>query len=126
MKKARFHIAVAVFAGMLFLAVTVSHACIGTTAPHGSHDHSGIQAAGLQLASHSEAPDAGCTSIRDHLLSLAPERSSHAIHLTSGLLSMLTFVRLASINVDTASAEGRAGCAGIQPRPYFFKSVLRI
>ena len=129
MKKNRFHIVVAVLAGMLFITVTVAHACAGTAALQIAHDHSGILAAGSVQSSHSAAPEAGCRSIRDRLLSLGAERSAHATLLTSGFHTMPTLVGRQSTEIDTLPAEGPPGCAGTPVAPerlYFSKSILRI
>ncbi len=129
MKKDRFQIAVAVFAGILFVAVTVAHACIGTAAPREAHDHSRMLSAGLLQASHAEAQDPGCSSIRDCLLSLGAERASHATALISGLHAMPTIVGRPSVEIDRLPSERRRGQVRIsvaQAPLYLSKSVLRI
>lgn len=128
MKKNRFHIAVAVFAGILFLAVTVAHACIGTTAPHGSHDHSAIQSAGFVQALHSEAQDETCRSLRDRFVSLAPE-PSQAHSLVGDLHTIPIIGEQVVTEIQTRTAERPPGANSIaddQPLLYIFNSVFRI
>ncbi len=128
MKNPRFHIAVAVFAGILFLAVTVAHACIGTTAPHGAHDHSGIQAAGLVQTSHAEAQEENCRSLRDRFVSLAPEPSQ--THSLVGDLHTFPIIGEQVVTeIRTLTAERPPGANSIaddQPPLYIFNSVFRI
>ena len=129
MKKNRFHIVVAVLAAILFITVSVAHACAGTAALQIAHDHSGILAAGSVQSSHSAAPEAGCRSIRDRLLSLGAERSAHATLLTIGCHTMPAIAGRYSTEIDTVPAEPSPGCAGTpvaHARLYFFKSILRI
>jgi predicted DNA repair protein MutK len=128
MKRPRFHIAVAVLAGILFLAVTVAHACIGTVASHGAHDHSGIQAAGLVQTTHSEAQDENCRSVRDRLVSLAPELSqTHS--LVGDLQTILVIGEQVITEIQRLTAErppGANSTADDQPPLYIFNSVFRI
>jgi hypothetical protein len=129
MKKNRFHIAVAILAGFLLIAVSIAHACVRTAGAHGARDYSGIQAAGLVRASHSETPDAGCSSIRDRLLSLAPERPFYGMGSTVDLQAMPAVAGLPLTESCALSAEGHPWCRGnldSQARPYLFNSVLRI
>jgi hypothetical protein len=127
MKKSRFHIAVAVFAGILFLAVTVAHACIGTTAPHGAHDHSGMRAAGLLQTSHA-AQDETCNSLRDRFVSLAPKPSQ--THFLVGDLNTIPMIGDQMVaKIQTLTAERPPGSNSIaqdQPPLYIFNSVFRI
>lgn len=129
MKKPHFHIAVAVFAAILFLAVTIAHACIGTAAPHGAHDHSGMQAAaGLMQTSHAEAQDEICRSLRDRFISLAP-KPSQSHFLVSDLNTIPTIGEQMVANIQTLTAERPPGSGSIaddQPPRYIFNSVFRI
>ena len=128
MKKSCFHIAVAVFAGILFLTVTVAHACIGMAAPQGAHDHSGFKAGGLLQASHSEAQDENCRSLRDRFVSLASERSQ--THSLVGDLHTIPIIGEQVVTqIQTLTAERPPGANSIaddQPPLYIFNSVFRI
>lgn len=132
MKKNRFHMAIAIGAGFLFIAVSIAHACVRTAAAHGARNHSGIQAAGLVEASYSETSDGdcGCSSIRDRLLSSAPERSSHGMASTGDLQAMPAVTGLPFIvEPGMLLAEGLPRCRGNpngQARLYLSNSVLRI
>jgi hypothetical protein len=129
MKKARFHIAVAVFAGILFIAVTVAHACIGTAAPRGAHDHSGMQAAaGLMQTSHAEAQDEICRSLRDRFISLVPEPSqSNFVVADLNAIPAIGEQVVAEIQMFTAERPpGSSSLADDQPPLYIFNSVFRI
>ena len=128
MKKPRFHIAVAVFAGILLLVNIVAHACIGMTASHGAHDHSGIQCAGLVQTSHAEAQEENCRSLRDRLVSLAPEPSQ--THPLVGDLHTIPIIGEQVVTeIQTLTAERPPGANSIaddQPPLYIFNSVFRI
>ena len=132
MKRNRFHVATAVCAGFLFVAVSIAHACVRTSAAHGARNHSGIQATGLVQASYSETPynDCGCSSIRDRLLSSAPERSFHGIVSGADLQAMSALAGLPLIvEPGMLRAEGLSRCRGNpngQARSYLSNSVLRI
>ena len=128
MKKPRFDIGVAVFAGILFLAVTVAHACVGTIAPHGAHNHSGIQAVGLVQTSHAEAQDENCRSLRDRFVSLAPE-PSQTLSLVGDLYTIPIIGEQGVTKIQTPTAERPPGANSIaddQPPLYIFNSVFRI
>jgi hypothetical protein len=128
MKKTRFHIAVAVFAGILFGAVTLGHACIGTVTPRGTHDHSGIQAIGLVQTSHTEAQDENCRSLRDRFTSLAPQPSQ--THFLIGDLHAIPIIGdQVVMEIQTLTAERPPGSDSIaddQAPLYIFNSVFRI
>ena len=130
MKKNRFHIAVAIFAGCLFIAVSTVHACVRAGTPHDAHAHSDVQAAGLVQVSYSEIPggDCGCNSIRDRLLSSAPEWSTHRTGSTADFQTKPAVAGLPLIETGTFSAEQlprRRGSA-IGQALYLSNSVLRI
>ena len=128
MKKTRFHIAVAVSAGIFFLAVTIAHACIGTATSHGAHDHSAIEAAGLAQTSHAEAQDETCGSIRDRLVSVAPQPSQ--THSLVGDLHTTPIIGEQVVaEIQTLTAERPPGTDSIaddQPPLYIFNSVFLI
>lgn len=128
MKRTRFHIAVAVSAGIFFLVVTIAHACIGTAASHGAHDHSGIQAVGLAQTSHVEAQDETCRSLRDRLLSSVPQ--SPQTHSLFGALHTIPVIGEQLVTEhQTLTAERPPGANSIaddQPPLYIFNSVFRI
>ncbi|MGE5817400.1 MAG: hypothetical protein ACM37Z_05205 [Deltaproteobacteria bacterium] len=128
MKRTRFHIAVAVSAGIFFLVVTIAHACIGTAASHGAHDHSGIQAVGLAQTSHVEAQDETCRSLRDRFVSLAPEPSE--THFLVGDLHTIPIIGEQVVTeIQKLTAERPPGANSIaddQPPLYIFNSVFRI
>jgi len=126
--KKNFHMTVAVLAGILFLATTVAHACIGTVAGHDVHHHGGIEADGLAQSSHAEAQDENCKTLRDRLLSLAPgpyQAHSLAWHLDL----MPTAAEPAVIAVQMFTAERPPGThwpSDNQSSFYIFNSVFRI
>ena len=128
MKRTRLHIAVAASVAILFLAVTVAHACIGTVTSHGAHDHSGIQAASVTQTSHAEAQDEACRSVRDRFVSLAPELSqTHS--LVSDLHTIPIIGERVVAEMQTLTAERPPGTdviADDQPPLYIFNSVFRI
>ena len=129
MKRPHFRITVAVFASILFLATAVAHACIGTVARHGAHDHAaGIQDAGLVQNSHAEGQDENCRSVRDRFISLAP-RSTEIPSLFANLSVIPTIGEQTITAIQTFTAEGPPGAhfiADDQPPLYIFNSVFRI
>jgi hypothetical protein len=131
MKRTHFHIAVAISAGIFFLAVTVAHACIGTATSHDAHDHSGFKVRSVLQASHADAQDEACRSVRDRLISLAPEPSlTHSLvgdlnHLNT--IPMIGQQVVAEIQKLTAERPpGANSTADDQPPLYIFNSVFRI
>ena len=128
MKKTRFHIAVAVVAGILFLAVTVTHACIGTTTRRGAHGCSGFEGSSLLRASHTEAQDENCGSVRDRFVSLASGPSQS--HPFAGELYLIPNIReqlVTKLQMLTAERPPGLSCiADDQPPLYIFNSVFRI
>lgn len=129
MKKNRFHVAVAISVGIFFLTITIAHACIGTAAPRGAHDHSGMQTAvGLMQTSHGEAQDEICRSLRDRFVSLAPEPSqSHFVVTDLNTIPAIGEQALAEIQMFTAERPpGSSSIAADQPPLYIFNSVFRI
>jgi len=129
MKKEHFQIAIAISVGIFFLTVTIAHACIGTAAPRGAHDHSGMQvAAGLMQTSHAEAQDEICRSLRDRFISLAPEPSqSHFVVTDLNAIPAIGEQGVAQIQMFTAERPpGSSSIAADQPPLYIFNSVFRI
>lgn len=128
MKRTRFHIAVAVSAGIFFLAVTVAHACIGTAASHDAHDHSGFKVRSVLQASHANAQDEACRSVRDRLISSVPQ--SHQTHSLFGSRHTIPVIGEQLVTEhQTLTAERPPGANSIaddQPPLYIFNSVFRI
>jgi hypothetical protein len=126
--KKHLRITVAVLVGILFLATSVAHACIGIVAAHDTHHHGGVHAAGPVQHSHPEAQDENCRSLRDRLLSLAP-RPSQSHSLVWHLDMMPTVGETAVTAVQMFTAERPPGTHWIsdnQSPLYIFNSVFRI
>ncbi len=130
MRKGRFHIAVAISVGVFFLTVTVAHACIGTVATRGAHEHRGMHSAGPVQTPHTEAQDEICRSLRDRFISLAPEPSqSHLLLTELNANSVIGIGEQITVEILMFSAERPPGSGSVvddQPPLYIFNSVFRI
>ncbi len=128
MKKGYFHIAVAIPVGVFFLTVTVAHACIGTVATRGAHEHGNMHSPGPMQTSHTEAQDEMCRSLRDRLISLAPQPSqSHSLVSDLNTIPAMGEPMVAEIQAFTAERPpGSGSIADDQPPLYIFNSVFRI
>ena len=129
MKRTRFHIAVAVSVGIFFLAVTVAHACIGTTTRRGGHGCGGLESgAGRLQTSHTETQDETCMSVRDRFVSSAFGLSQ--THSWFGDLHAIPSIREQIGNEPPMHTAERPPGTGItaddQPPLYIFNSVFRI
>ncbi len=128
MRKRHFHIAIAVFVGIFFLAVTIAHACIGTTTRRAAHGCGGLESgAGRLQASHTETQDETCTSVRDRFVSSAFGLSQ--THSWFGDLHAIPIIRAQVGNEpETFTAERPPGSSSADDQPplYIFNSVFRI
>ncbi len=126
--KKNFHMTVAAIAGILFLATSVAHACIGTVGGHDAHHHGGIQAVGLAQSSHAEAKDEDCKSVRDRLLSLAPSPSqAHSLAWHLDLMPTAAESAVTAVQLFTAERPpGTRWTSDSQSPLYIFNSVFRI
>jgi hypothetical protein len=127
MKRPRFRITVAGFVSILFLATAIAHACIGTVARHGAHDHGGIQATGLVQNSHAEGQDENCRSVRDRFISLAPRSTETPSVANVQVIPTIGEPTITAIQTFTAERPpGTHFIADDQPPLYIFNSVFRI
>jgi hypothetical protein len=127
-RKSLVRTAIAASVTVLFIAVTIAHACIGTAASHRAHDHSGFAVGGLQQTSHTDPQGENCRSVRDRLLSLVPQ--SPQTHSLLGALHTIPVIGEGLVTeLQALTAERPPGTNRIaddQPPLYIFNSVLRI
>ncbi len=127
MGKGHFHIAVAISVGVLFLTVTIAHACIGMVAAHPAHEHGRMHTTEPMSKSHADAQDEICKSLRDRLVSLAPQPPQAHSFITA-LNTITAIAEPPGVEIQAFTAERPPGVhpSYNQSALYILKSVFRI